>query len=668
MTTKRPKLITTAEELENSPWGRLAADPKVREQLPKRLNAFIKRIGGDSPIAARAIEALDLLTKHIIDPYANKRNLIILGAAILYTIFPIDAIPDVIPVVGWLDDIGLLAIAIGMLRPSGASSEKTEAGAADAATAAPAPNIEEEILERIASQCSSLPTQSCDSLQQKLTKVRAEVAKLKDEQLQARMDELEATALDPMRRVMVTSAFSAGKSSIINRLLDDKCLPSSMIPTTPVLTTLMYGEQLRCIVNGKDNSYEVLEDTADIRNVKSEVMKNARELLIHHPSPILANGFSIVDTPGIQHAYQIPLDKLPRSEAFLFVTSAKVGSWTAEEAAFLEKIASKGLMSQLILVLNKMDLVPSAEALDAVVEEKLNALQELGLTKVPVYRLSERDCERDELSALREELLRRAQGSMQAEYERSVDEAADGLLELTERLRMRREERARLDAQKRAEAEHIFSEMKLRTEETVDKHIDMLKTGTKASLHTLLYGTLLPELEHLIDTTPLTPGTPGKLTACIRESIELWVKAQCKSISDSIDGELDTALRNSLTTQAEELNIRMPESIFTELAQYTHYLLPGLALITFFPMGIFAWLTTIAIPTYILDKFGVDKGIKKLLETLGASVLRTQLKEQLGGTLMAKLERSVAAKMEEILNTTGEKVKAARVKALEAAL
>jgi len=47
------------------------------------------------------------------DPKADWKPKAALALAILYIIWPIDLIPDVAPVIGWLDDIGFTALAVG---------------------------------------------------------------------------------------------------------------------------------------------------------------------------------------------------------------------------------------------------------------------------------------------------------------------------------------------------------------------------------------------------------------------------------------------------------------------------------------------------------------------------------------------------------------------------
>lgn len=54
------------------------------------------------------------------DARASRGSKIFFLAAMIYTVMPIDLIPDVAPVIGWLDDIGVLtaAVALAMSRVS----------------------------------------------------------------------------------------------------------------------------------------------------------------------------------------------------------------------------------------------------------------------------------------------------------------------------------------------------------------------------------------------------------------------------------------------------------------------------------------------------------------------------------------------------------------------
>ena len=42
---------------------------------------------------------------------AKWRKALLLGA-IAYAVFPFDAVPDTLPVLGWMDDVGVLSMAV----------------------------------------------------------------------------------------------------------------------------------------------------------------------------------------------------------------------------------------------------------------------------------------------------------------------------------------------------------------------------------------------------------------------------------------------------------------------------------------------------------------------------------------------------------------------------
>ncbi len=55
------------------------------------------------------------LRAYLSDPEVGRGRKLLLLLAVAYVVMPFDAIPDVIPVLGWLDDVGVLAAAAALL-------------------------------------------------------------------------------------------------------------------------------------------------------------------------------------------------------------------------------------------------------------------------------------------------------------------------------------------------------------------------------------------------------------------------------------------------------------------------------------------------------------------------------------------------------------------------
>lgn len=55
------------------------------------------------------------LTRYYRDPSASFVGKAVAFVALIYAVLPIDLVPDVLPVVGWLDDIGVMGLATAWL-------------------------------------------------------------------------------------------------------------------------------------------------------------------------------------------------------------------------------------------------------------------------------------------------------------------------------------------------------------------------------------------------------------------------------------------------------------------------------------------------------------------------------------------------------------------------
>jgi hypothetical protein len=166
--------------------------------------------------------------------------------------------------------------------------------------------------------------------------------------------------------VVVMGEFKAGKSSLINALVGSEVCPVDVDVATAVPTVLEHADQpvvevlIADVATSPDaaSSLEVLtvEPTAAAGWIRGE-HRDAVSVRIGLPRRLLAEGFTLVDTPGVggldaRHVAQ-SLGVLSTADVVLFVTDGanELGGPTLELLALV-----RGLVPVVELVLTKADL------------------------------------------------------------------------------------------------------------------------------------------------------------------------------------------------------------------------------------------------------------------------------------------------------------------------
>ena len=598
------------ESLEASKWAREAKSPDARRILLEATPKLLRKLK-NKPVAARALQAFDLYKGSVSGKgdVLNARNLIVLGAALLYFISPIDCIPDVLPIVGWMDDIGVLALAMGFvasrLNGKQGDNELSEEGEGDLISDA------EKVRE---SMCFETIT-----LSEEWNRLEAEAVALNDKETYEEIQLRKQSVQDPLRRVIFAGGFSAGKSSLINALLESPLLKVSPLPCTPVLTTIMAAPpgNSRAVVSLKDGNTEIIDDISKVDLTDKAYAEKIDEVTIFHSSPLLAQGLSFVDTCGLESDVHkvLAYSELPRSAAFVFVKSAKVGSLTRDEYDYLSDIAKEISPDQLIIVINKADLVQPEEA-ERLRKSISDTLADMGIKYSRIYITSAKEIGGVEfqLSSLREDLEHRSQVSIPAreeEEERLALGQIRSQIEAKQRL-------SRLDAAKQEAAKAQIREINRERWERVRSRASALKDDFKQRLDNFAVCELIPAINRRVDQSALDERLSSEIRTYCRNSLSEYVKKLCAEMSRQFDIVCERDTLSRALTIPGGIQAAPPETGNDRAVKLSgEMLLPAIAVLTFFPMGLFSWLTTIAIPTFFMDKLGVGTKLATLLGEFG---------------------------------------------------
>lgn len=612
MTNQSPSdsVPTTISALENSKWAEAAKSQATQNMLIKQIPRLIGKYG-NSAVAGRAKQALDLFTqaKSKGQDIITARNVIILAAALVYFISPLDCIPDILPVVGWLDDIGVLGLAVSFVM----STLNKQASPESAAAAIAANDLKqaEEAQEHIKLRTDAGLSQAWDMLETMGSDGNTE---LEPEQL----EEWRAAVQDPLRRVVFAGGFSAGKSSLINALLGHRLLKTSPLPCTPVLTTILAcpDGHPAAVWAMKDGTTEIWNDMACVADFDDTMADKAQELTITCESDLLDNGLTLVDTCGLESTEHQALayDALPRAAAFVYVKSAKVGSLTKAESDFFNSILENITGNRLIVVLNKADLV-AQEDLEKLKRQMEQLLWSHGIRGVKFYATSAKEGAANtyDLDSLRKELLYRARTSipelerqMAEEYVKTVQQQKEARLQL-QKMNEKEKQQARQQLQIQAR-ERIF-----KLEETTED----LKEALKKKMQDLIEVELMPCIREKLGNSPVNEDTAKEIRTFCRNELSFFVQEQAALITEKlkeINGREQMREALSATT---DIRSTAPETREALVKKGGDLILPAISILGFLSMGPWAWLTTLALPTLVMDRLGVGGKLADIINTFG---------------------------------------------------
>jgi len=194
--------------------------------------------------------------------------------------------------------------------------------------------------------------------------------------------------------LVVVGQFKRGKSSLVNALLGQEILPTSIVPLTSIITAVRYGLEERALVSHEGSTAVVsvpvsalVEYVTELGNPNNE--KHVTSVDVEVPSSFLRRGLHVVDTPGVGSVYQANTATtyafLPEADAVVFVTSVE-SPLTETELVLADTV--RQYVHRVFFVLNKTDQVGPADRQEAIAFAERLLHERMGTDHLKIFPVS----------------------------------------------------------------------------------------------------------------------------------------------------------------------------------------------------------------------------------------------------------------------------------------
>lgn len=171
--------------------------------------------------------------------------------------------------------------------------------------------------------------------------------------------------------VACVGQFKRGKSTLIGALIGESILPTGFVPVTALPTVIRFGSNRSARIRSTDGTWkEIAIEELEQYVCEEHNPENVKQIAgaeVFVPSPLLAKGMCLVDTPGLGSVFAgntaTTQAFIPHIDAAMVITGSDP-PLAGEELALVESVAKHA--GHLIVVLNKADKATEEERAAAI--------------------------------------------------------------------------------------------------------------------------------------------------------------------------------------------------------------------------------------------------------------------------------------------------------------